>query len=165
LVFESLDDRKLPLRGRMERYISSHLNMLPMVKKKSEVQIFMIAIYSYISQVIDIILICSILRINPYIRNEITFNYFLLIRHSFTEDKNLKRMIERTLLFYIFYRTIKHEQFADISFPEYCKKIENKHLLQKVIDEVHSMGIDISEGGIKQVTNIIRKEYELVFQR
>ena len=133
------------------------------IKNMTEAQSFWTIFYSQFSQIIDTLLTCSYLGLTPYIRYEVTFNYLALIMNTFFDDKNLRSMIEKTIVFYIFYRTIDKERLEGIDFTEYCKRLDKKpSLIEKILNIMQSQGIDISKGGIKSVENIISSEFESI---
>lgn len=158
-VFSDHDSPELPLRTKIENYSKTQMSFSALINEKSEPLIFLISVYSWISQIIDILLICISLRLNPYIRFSITLHYLIVIMHNFTEDKKLKEMIEKTIIFYIFTRSINKERFEIVEFTEYCNRIKDKNIITDIINKIHAQGIDIFEGGIKQIESIILKEY------
>lgn len=161
-VFSDHDSPELPLRTKIENYSETQMSFSALINEKSEPQIFLISVYSWISQIIDILLICISLRLNPYIRFNITFHYLILIMHNFTEDKNLKEMIEKTIIFYIFTISINNERFKIVEFTEYCDQIKDKNIITDIINKIHAQDIDIFEGGIKQIESIILEEYSVL---
>jgi hypothetical protein len=162
LVFSDHDNPELSLRKKIENYSETQMSISSLLKNKTEPQIFLIVVNSWISQIIDILLICISLRLYPYIRFSVTFHYLILIMHSFTEDKSLKEMIEKTIIFYIFTRSINKDRFKNVEFTEYCNRIKDKNILSDLIDKIHAQGINIFKGGIKQTESIILDEYSLI---
>lgn len=158
--FSDTDENGLSLREKIERYCEAQTNFKNLINDKPESQIFLISTYSWISQIIEILFICVYLRLFPYIRFNVTFHYLTIVMHTFIDDKNLKEMIERTIVLYILHKTIEKKKFANIEFNDFCKLIENKSLLDVIIDKMHALGIDICKGGIKQVQSIIIKEFD-----
>ena len=130
--------------------------------EKSEPQRFLISAYSWIAQIIDILIICTSLKLNPYIRFSITFHYLILIMHNFADDANLKEMIEKTIIFYVLTISIYKERFEIVEFTEYCNRIKDQNIISSIINKVHGQGIDIFEGGIKQIESIILDEYAVI---
>jgi hypothetical protein len=164
LRYSDTNEIGLSLRKKIERCCETQMNFKNLIKDKSESQIFFISTYSWISQIIEILLICLRLRVYPYIRFYVTFHYLSLLMHTFIEDENIKEVIEKTIVFYILHKTIVEERFENIKFNDFCKRIENKSLLDVIIGKIHALGIDICKGGIKQVQSIITKEFdEIIF--
>jgi hypothetical protein len=162
LVFDDLADRNLSLRERVEKHSSQYTNISSAIAIKSDVQSFLIAVFSYIAQIADVLYVCSVLRLNPYIRFDITFTYFTMVMNIFVDDENLRKMIERTLICYIFYKATDESKFEDIAFSDYCKRLENKALLNSIIYKIHVQGIDIFKDDTSKVVKIIEEEFESI---
>ena len=162
LIFNHPSDRNLSLRERLEKLSGEYTNVSSAINLKSDAQRFLIAVFSYIAQVADILYVCSVLRINPYIRFDITFTYFTLVMNVFTEDENLRRMIERTLVCYIFYRIVDESRFENIAFPDYCRRLEDKSLLNSVLERIHTQEIDVFEDDVSKAVKIIDEEFETI---
>lgn len=160
LIFNDQEDINLPLRDKIENYCKTQMSFSTLTRGQSESHIFLLSVYSWISQIIDILLICVYLRIYPYIRFNTTFHYLVMIMHSFIEDQYLREMIEKTIIFYVFYKTFEIEQFKKIDFSDYCMKIENKNVLNNILNRVRDQKIDIFQGGIKQIELIIEDEFK-----
>lgn len=158
-IFDELSDAGLSLRKKIEHYSQAQMNFSVLIKNKSEPEIFLILSYSWVSQIIDILLICTSLQVSPYIRFDTTFHYLTLVMYTFIEDRNLKEMIEKTIVFYIVHKTIEKDRFKNIEFNEFCKLIKNKALLDVIIRKMHALNINIFEGGFKQVQSIIIEEF------
>lgn len=162
LIFNHASDRNLPLRERVEKHSGEYTNISSGLANKSDIQRFLIAVYSYIGQIADILYVCSVLRINPYIRFDITFTYFTLVMNVFAEDENLRRMIEKALICYLFYRTVDESKFESISFSDYYKRLEDKSLLNSIIEKIHAQEIDIFKDEISKTGKIIEEEFEII---
>ena len=81
---------------------------------------------------------------------------------TFTDDENLRRMIEKTLICYILYRTIDENRFDNISFSEYVSRLENKSLLPSILEKIHTQKIDIFKDEAPRVARIIENEFETI---
>jgi signal-transduction protein with cAMP-binding, CBS, and nucleotidyltransferase domain len=81
----------------------------------------------------------------------------------FIEDNTLKKMIETTIVFYIFYKLINRNRFKNIAFADYCSQINDKRILNNILDAMHEQGIDIFvDGGIKKIQTIINDEFKSI---
>ncbi len=163
IVFNDLNERMLPLRERLEIFTGQSNTIALNVSFASEIQMFLISIFSYIAQIADILYVCSVLRLNPYIRFDVTFSYFTIVMNVFTDDEPLRNMIEKTLLCYIFYRSIDESNFIDISFPSYCNKLKEKSLLNSVLEKIHDKEIDMFNDDSSQLVKIIKDAFEAIF--
>lgn len=160
LVFNHLSDSNLSLKERVEQLSGQYTNISSTINLKSDTQRFLIAVFSYIAQIADILYVCSVLRLNPYIRFDITFTYFTLVMNVFSDDEKLRRMIEKTLICYLFYRTIDESKFEDIAFSDYCERLDNKDFLNSIIEKIRAQEIDIFKDETSKVVKIIEEEFE-----
>lgn len=158
LIFNDPNDYNLTLREQISLYRETMFNMKVLTENKSEPFIFLMILTSVISQVLDIILTCQILRLNPYIRFYNTFHYLTLIMYSFIEDENIKKMISNTILFYIFRKTIDIETI-DKSFRDYCEICEKASLFHYFQKRLDIDDIDLFSDGINEVKDIITTEF------
>ena len=78
---------------------------------------------------------------------------------TFLDDKNLREIIERTVVFYIFRKTLEEARFEGIEFNEFCSLVAERSPLAKIMGEIHAQGIDVSKGGIKQIQSIIKEKF------
>ena len=163
LIFNDKRDREMPLRKKLECYCKNQMSFSALTEGQSDAQIILLSVYSWLSQVIDILLICVYLRLNPYIRFDITFHYLALVMYTFIEDQNLKEMIEKTIVFYIFRKIIDVENFKKREFSEYCMAIKNKNILDNLMSKVRKQQIDIFKDGIRKVESIIQDEFSRYF--
>jgi len=79
--------------------------------------------YSHVSQALDIIMTAISMNMYPYVRADVPFRYLSLIISSFLDDTELKSMLEKTVIFYILYKTVEHNSFQKIDFTEYCERL------------------------------------------
>jgi hypothetical protein len=165
LVFTDLRDRELTLRERVEKFNDLHKNLSSAITFETDAQRFILAVYSYIAQVADILSVCSALGINPYIRFDITFIYFSIVMRTFTEDVNLRRMIEKTIVAYVFYRTVDESIFKNIPFTDYCIQLKQKPLLDSILERMHAQEINIFTDDTSKIVKIIEEEYEALVKK
>jgi hypothetical protein len=162
LIFNDFGDIALSLRERIERYQSEQKNLSSRIVGASEAQKFLICVSSYVAQIADILYICAILRINPYIRFNVTFNYLTLVMYTFINEKKLREIIEKALICYLFRKTIEEKRFEKIGFSAYCKRLEDKSLLNNVLEKVRSLGINILKDNPDKVVSIIDEEFSTI---
>ncbi len=157
IMFNNYREDDLSLRRKIELHKASQMGCEQLMAGKSDAEVFLITLYSYLAQITDILLTCLILRLYPYIRNEVTFRYLWLIMYTFIEDENLRDLIEKAIVFYIFRKQmdIAFEHFE--SFECYCEKISEKKALSKILNSMREENIDIFQSGLQQVTKIIQE--------
>jgi hypothetical protein len=161
IIFTDFSDRKLSLRARIEQHQADQANISSLFLNKSDAQSFLISVYSYIAQVADILYICSILRINPYIRYDIIFNYLTSVMYVFIDDVNLRAMIEKSLICYLFRKKIKINIFKNLTFSDYCHKLKQKSLFNSIIEKIHNLNINIFEDDTAKAVLVIEQEFDI----
>ena len=157
IVFNSFYENGISLRRKIEMYSTSQAGYIQLVADQPEAKVFLVTLYSYVAQISDILLICSMLRLYPYIRYEVTFSYLSLIMYTFIEDEKLRDMIEKAIVFYVFRKEMDgaFEHFE--SFECYCEKIAEKRALPKILNSMRENDIDIFQSGIQKVADIIQE--------
>ena len=131
LVYDSLEDSRLPLRDKCLQYLANNKKILSIIDGLSEPQIFFIITNQYCMQALGIGNLMKTYNVYPFIRNDITFQFFSLL----------------------FYSNI----MSDLSSEEYLK-VYIPYVLQKAIDfsvfEYHNMNEKI--GGGKMLNYLIK---------
>jgi hypothetical protein len=164
LIFSDISDSKLSLRERMKLVRIDQDNISSTIFDRSEAQSFLVSVFSYVAQVADILYMCLVLRINPYIRFNVTFNYLTLVMYTFIDDISLRELIEKALICYLFRRTVEEERFVAIGFPQYCKRLEEKSLMNAVLERIRNMGIDIFKENPSKAISVIHEEFDSIFE-
>lgn len=165
LIFNGFEDINISLRKKLDEFCKEQLNISVLISEMSEPQRFLFAVSTYISQIADILYVCLVLCINPYIRSDLTFHYLTLVMYNFAEEKNLREIIEKGLIGYILHRTIDETIFENIDFSEYCKRLENKPLLNSILDKTHKLGIDIFRDNPSKLASIITEEFNSIYNQ
>lgn len=157
ITFNNYREDDLSLRRKIEIHKASQLGCEELMAGKSEAEVFLVTLYSYLAQIADILLTCSMLRLYPYIRYEVTFRYLWLIMYTFIEDEKLREMIEKAIVFYIFRKEMDGAFEYFESFEYYCEKIVEKQALPKILNSMRENDIDIFQSEIQKVTEIIQE--------
>lgn len=155
LIFSEITEGKLPLREKINNYLNSQVSLARFLESQPEARVFLVALYSHLSQVLDILLICTIQRLNPYIRFEITFYYLNLVMYTFLDDEHLRNMIEKTIVFYVFRKVMDGAFEQNESFDDYWSRVREKKALPKIIEDMRAQKIDIFHGGVRELEGII----------
>lgn len=158
IIFSEIDESSKSLREKIDYYIQSQMNIKILTNGKSDSEIFLICLFSWLSQVLDILLICSYLRVTPYIRFSITFHYLTLVMYTFIEDNYLKTMIEKSIIFYIFRKSHDYKEFIGIDFNEYEQKVKQVDILKMIIKKMEKENFNIFEGGVEKLEKIITQK-------
>lgn len=98
LVFDGLEDIRLPLRDRCTNYLKTNGDIMPIMKKMGESQLFFLLVSQYCMQAIGIVMTMKSHHMIPFIRNDVVFQYFTMlfrsnISNEFTEKNYLATYI------------------------------------------------------------------------
>ncbi|WP_214754646.1 hypothetical protein [Exiguobacterium sp. s16] len=159
LIFVDEDDSNISLEDRCERYKME----FPQFNKLSNLEVFNVASYSFVAQIIDTLFVSSILGTTPYIRNNVSFRYFLLLKDTFIKDKEIKEMVEKSIVLYIAYKTIPESKLTKYSFDEFYNRVNRNNLMCNVLQKIKSNKIDIVYGKSSLTQQIINDEINSVY--
>jgi hypothetical protein len=161
----SYNDRSLSIKEKCESYVNHHNMMKKLMQGRTQPELFIACVQSYIGQIIDILTISAVTGIIPFIRNEQTFNCLLIVMHTFLENEFFRTTLERTIIFYIFYKSFDKSKLCSIKFDEYIEIIKEHNLLKLIIDKIHSAKIDIFKSEVPEVAAIIEEVFNPVINK
>lgn len=164
IIFNDTNDLGIPLREKMKEYRKTQSNISTVIDELSEPEYFIFSIYCNISQVVDIFLVCSTLNCYPYIRNSVTFHYLSLIMNIFIEDEYYNNMIQKSLIHYLFRKTIAESEFIESNFQKFSEGILEANFLKRILNRVDLLGISVLDLGPEKISRVIRDEF-LNFQK
>ena len=160
-VFSDLHDVELTLKDRVEKWLTEN-NKMVSFHLSNDIDKFFFASMSQIQQALDILFKCLRFSLYPFIRFEITIQYFLLIASALSEDELLKEHIEYALIGYLFAKYVVPESIESIDFAEFFTKCKSTHLSNRFRDAIFSKETSISSLGVKNaiitMTEIFKKE-------
>ena len=157
LTFNQYEEEGLSLRKKIELHNESQSSYTQLMEGQPEAKVFYVTFYSHLSQISDILLTCTAMQLNPYIRYEVAFRYLVILMQTFIDDEILKGMIEKSIVFYIFRKTLEPLFDYHESFQSYCETVKEKNALPKIINQMRERQIDIFEGGMQEVSEIIQE--------
>jgi len=159
LTFDEYIDQDLLLEGKIEGYINSHDIMCTITKDKSEAEKFILSLQNYVTQISDILIIALQTGITPFIRSKPTFQYLTIVMYTFIEDDYFKKMIEQSIVYYIFHNTVNKENLIQIDFNEFVKISKEHQFLDSILEEMRNQEINIFDKGVDQVSQIIEDKF------
>lgn len=154
LIFNQHEKKGLTLRKKIELHNKSK-SYTQLMADQPEATVFFVTLFSYLSQILDTLLTCVPLRIYPYIRYEVAFQYLLLVMYTFIDDPKLRDMIEKAIIFFIFRKTMENLFDYHESFEKYCEIASEKKALPDIINRMREQKIDIFHDGGQKVSEII----------
>lgn len=133
LIFDGLEDVKMPLRDRCTNYLKSNGHIMPVMKNKGEAQLFYLLVVQFCMQAIGIVMTMEVHHMIPFIRNDVVFQYFTMLSQSnlsskFTEQKYLNT--------YIPYVVQKAFDFSDKEYSFVKTHMGNGKMIGAIINSI-----------------------------
>lgn len=166
-VFNDLNDIKIVLKGRVDKWFIEN-NKMTNFSLSNDVDKFFIASISQIQQALDILFKCLKLNLYPFIRFDITIQYFLLIAGALSEDEMLREYIEYAVVCYLFTKYVITDNIEAIDFLEYyqrCKSANISELFRNAVfsGETSCLSINIKDA-ISSMTEIFRDIFQNAYE-
>lgn len=152
LVFESLEDSKLSIKEKCENALQVDKQFIPIMESMSESSLFFMLVIQHCMGAIATFNCMKNLRLMPYIRDDIAFQYYDLLFHSSLNDEF---HMEDYLKVFIPYVLQKAFDFSEWNYDEVKKKLGNGVLVDFIIEE-----IEIGEGSYPRIVTIVEKAKE-----
>lgn len=161
----SNNDNNLSIQQKCELYIEQNNTLKKLMQGRTQPEIFIACLQSYIWQTMDILTVSAATGIIPFIRNKQTFSCLLIVMHAFIENEFFRTTLEKTIIFYIFYNSYDKSKSCLVTFDEYIKIIKEQDLLELIIDKIHSAKIDIFKSVWPEVATIIEDIFSSVINK
>lgn len=131
LFFDDLKDIKLSLRDRCQKYINANGNIMPLVKKLNEAHLFFMLVSQYFMQAFSIIVTMKNYHMIPFIRNDISFQYFSMIFHSNIMNEFSEQDYMNTYIPYVIQKAF---DFSDREYQYIAEHIGNGKMITAIMN-------------------------------
>lgn len=158
-VFSDLYDVELTLKDRAEKWFTENNKMISF-NLNNDLDKFFVASISQVQQALDILFRCLRFNLYPFIRFEITIQYFLLIASALPEDELLQEHIEYAFISYLFTKYVITDNLESIDFTEYYQQCKSANLSERFRFAIFSgetsfLSVNVKDA-ISTMTKIIR---------
>ncbi len=161
----SNNDNNLSIKEKCEFYIEQNNTLKKFMQGRTQPELFIACVQSYIGQIMDILTISATTGLIPFIRNEQTFNCLLMVMYTFIEDEFFRATLEKTIIFYIFFKSFDKSKLCLTKFDEYIEIVKEHNLLKLIIDKIHRAKIDIFKSGVAEIAAIIEEVFNPVINK
>mgnify|MGYP001287861664 CR=1 FL=1 len=161
LIFSDRSDVNISLQERIEKNLSDVLSLDVLRERMSEAEIFLMAIGKFFMQIMDIILIAYSYKLIPFIRSEVVFNYLLMIYPIFSDNDDIVRLLEQTLVAYLFVRIYENYDFSKIDFRDFYQNVSENRVIDSVIEKSRTKGKNAFELKFRELAAILKEECSL----
>lgn len=130
----------------------------------NEIDQFFIASKSQVQQTLDILQKSLSFNLFPYIRFEVTFQYFVLIAGAFSDDDSIKLRIEYALISYLFDNYVIPENIDEVDFFKHCQLCKEKRIWEIFRNAVFSDGTSFFSINMSNAVRIMTEVYKTEIQ-
>ena len=154
IVFDSLEDSKLSIEEKCKKALNTQKKYIPLMESMSESALFFILVIQHCMGAIATFNCMQNLRIMPYIRDDIAFQYFDLLFHSSINDKFDIFDYLRVLIPYILQKTF---DFSEWDYETVKQKMGEGSLTDYILKN-----IVIEEAGYPKISDIVDKANDYI---
>lgn len=154
LVFESLEDSMLSIREKCENALRAGKEYIPFMETIHESDLFFLLVIQHCMGAIATFNCMKNLRIMPYIRDDIAFQYFDLLFHSSLNDEFKMFDYLQILVPYVLQKVF---DFSDWNYEFIKKNMGDGVLINYIIDRIY-----VDDGSFPRVSNIVDVAKEFV---
>jgi len=162
-IFSDLHDAEASLGDRVKRWFAENNRMIPM-SISNEIDQFFIASKSQIQQTLDILQKSLCFNLFPYIRFEVTLQYFILIAGAFSDDDSIKLRIEYALISNLFDNYVIPENIDEVDFFKHCQLCKEKRIWEIFRNAVFSDGTSFFSINMSDAVRIMTEVYKAEIQ-
>lgn len=162
-VFSDLHDVELTLNDRVEKWFTEN-NKMVSFHLNNDIDKFFFASISQVQQSLDILFKCLRFNLYPFIRFEITIQYFLLIAGTLSEDELLREHIEYALISYWFTNYVITDSIEALDFTEYYKRCKSASFSERFRDAIFSGQTSFSSVNVKDAISTMTEIFIDGFQ-
>ena len=161
IIFTEDEDTSVGLETRFARYKDT--TTLPLSKDACDAEIFWFAIFSYLSQAFDIILMCTEYQLNPYIRFDIAFKYMIILSANFKDQREIQNMIFKGAVAHILHRKFNKEKVKSLDFKRYYDIIQESNFDTRLFSQLEQQGVTINNPNLNLISNTIDDLLKMLF--
>lgn len=154
IVFDSLEDSKLSIEEKCKKALKMGGKYIPSMESMSMADLFYILISQHCMGAIATFNCMQNLKIIPYIRNDIAFQYFDLLFHSSINDKFDMSDYLKVFVPYILQKTF---DFSKWDYVEVKQKMGEGSLTDYILKN-----IVIEEAGYPKISDIVDKANDYI---
>ena len=128
--------------------------------KNNHNKIFFFTIIGYITQALNIIMMCITNRCIPYIRYEVVFKYVLKLFENFKALPEVKEMIAKTSVGYVLYRQFDKEKFKKYDFHSYIELLKKHNSRERIFELIGQDNLDVEKIHLSDIIENVDKYLE-----
>lgn len=153
LIFDGLEDIKVSLRDRCTNYLQSNGEIMPIMKKMGEAQLFFLLISQFCMQALGILMIMKSRHMIPFIRNDVVFQYFTMLSQSSLSSEFTEKNYMDT---YVPYVVQKVFDFSDREYSFIREYMGNGKMIDAIVNSFEKGKVPLPREIVRCVENYMK---------
>ena len=148
------DRLSLTLKERLELY---EKNVDLPIKDANTGELFFFAIYGVMAQSMDVLLICSLYKLIPFLRERATFLYLINFLSFFEEQVDFKIILYFSSIAYITRQLFDTSNIKNISDKTFTEVLNDTNFYDNLVSDLDSQGINKDNFHVDSLSKCIEK--------
>ncbi|WP_159881701.1 hypothetical protein [Paenibacillus puerhi] len=161
IILTEAEETTLDLETRFKNY--KETTVIPLSPEATDAEIFWFAVYSYLLQAFDTILVSIEHKLVPYIRYEVAFKYLVKISGNFGDNEELSDMLLKCVVAHLLHHTFDKQIIEDIDFKEYYRSVQSYDIENKIFGGLKQKKLNFADLSLRDLTVVIDNAFECFF--
>lgn len=161
IAFSETDTESEDFKERFQKAVLENKKLIDI--SSSDANKFLMLVYGYIQQAVDIIVTCVAYKCFPYIRYPLALRYVTLIAQNLSENQFIEIMLYKMSVAFVLYNLSDKERLNVLSTKEYVNKIKEYDFNSKLLETFETHGINYTNFTKFSVTQLVIDELEKLY--
>ena len=158
ITFSETDTESEDFKERFQKAVWENEKLID--SSSSDANKFLMLVYGYIQQAVDIIVTCMAYKCYPYIRYPLALRYVTLIAQNLSENQFIETMLYKMSIAFVLYNLTDKERLNVLNTKEYVDKINEYDFNSKLLGAFETQGINYTNFTKFSVTQLVTEELE-----
>lgn len=159
-IFSENDTRADSLETKMNNYSQYLDDLSPIPNSPNGPDLFVIALRSQLSQIIEIILSTSSLDAWFLVRAHNTFGWLIVLKAALSANEEYANMIDQAITFYLFRYAIKSSDFEGLSLAKYSRVIRSSGISKQIFESAKLILSQNDNNPFRKISDDIKVSFE-----
>ncbi|WP_167957290.1 hypothetical protein [Anaerosporobacter faecicola] len=162
LVFNEYEIEGEGLKERFQRAFNDA--PLPDNIPNTEACKFWFCIFGYLNQSLDIMLTCAEYNLIPYLRSNVTFNYFIVLSQNFKSHTEYSEIISRCIVAHLLYNLFDKNMIKSIEFSEFFSIVNRLNFCEELFKCIDISKLMKYEVTIEDVNKLVKEHLKRLYK-
>lgn len=158
IAFSETDTESEDFKERFQKAVLANEKLID--SSSSDANKFLMLVYGYIQQAVDIIVTCMAYKCYPYIRYPLALRYVTLIAQNLSENEFIETMLYKMSIAFVLYNLSDKDRLNVLDTKEYVDRIKEYDFNSKLLGAFEAQGINYTNFTKFSVTPLVTEELE-----